>query len=106
MVPRVYDVEPKDGERSGFNYRCYVAGKVIPGVFRIELDEDADEGFATVHAFFNIADGGKWEAIVDVTGESAVKLSFRHYVYVGHKDSIDAEAVDRTTFRHLPKVAA
>jgi len=103
---RVYTVEPKDGELNGVNTKCFVAGLSVPGVYRVEFDEDADEGFATVHAYFNIADNSPWRPVVDVTGDAAITCTFRHYVYLAHGDAIDAEAVNRTTFRHLPKPKA
>lgn len=103
---RVYTVEPKDGERSGVDTKCFVAGLPIPGVFRVEFDDDTDEGFATVHAYFNIADKSPWQAVVDVTGEAAITCTFRHYVYLAHKDKIDAEAVHRNGFKHLPQAKA
>lgn len=99
---RVYDVAPKDGERSGADHAVFIAGRRINGVFRIEFDADTDEGFATVHAYFNIADGGKWEAVADMTGDEGLKVSFRHYVYIAPNDAIDQDAVHRNGFRHLP----
>lgn len=103
---RVYAFDPQGDERSGVDHRCYAAGKLIPGVFRVEFDAETDEGFAEVHAYFNIADGGPWEPIVDVENEEAVKASFRHYVYIGHKDRLDKDAIERTTFKHLPQAKA
>lgn len=98
---RVYDVNPKDGERDGSGFRCYIAGRHIRGVYRVELDEDSDEGLALVHAYFNASYSG-WTPIPTNEGNEAVKVSFRHNVYVAHKDAVDMSKAKNTKFRRYP----
>lgn len=95
---RVYAVYPKAGERDGSDHEVYIAGKKVHGVYRVELDDDADTGFATVHAYFN-AGGDKFVPIPANDNTEAVKVSFRHNVYVAHKDAVNPERVEMTTFQ-------
>lgn len=77
---RVYDVRPdvSKGERGGTGYRVLVGGRKVVNVYRVELDDDDDEGMATVYAFF--ASGGA--ILADHDGTGAVRVSFRHRVKV------------------------
>jgi hypothetical protein len=86
---RVYDVEPKAGERWGNRHRVFRAadlwknadgsvsvGKWVPLglVYRVEFDGDADEGPATVYAFAADAEG---RMFTDESGVEIARVSFR-----------------------------
>lgn len=75
---RVYDVRPdrSRGELGGRGWHCVIGGRRVVGVYRVELDADADAGPATVHAYF--MNGGVALAAADKRG--AVRVSFRHVV--------------------------
>jgi hypothetical protein len=83
---RVYDVKTHP------NVRCYdPTGHKMTGVFRIEFDEDDDEGMATVHAFVRNDQGNFFVGEVSGpdTAKEPVKCVFRMYARVRERPSPD-----------------
>ena len=88
-MARVYDVNPTaPGELNARELRvrvfCHPSGLEyfkIP-IRRVELEEDADEGFATVHAFIMDNDG----QMIAGANDDAIQASFRAYVRIRKQD--------------------
>lgn len=59
------------------------------GVHRIEFDDDADEGMATIHCYLGSNSTGT-SPILNYDGTEAVSVTFRHYVQFRSK-KIDGE---------------
>ncbi len=91
---RVYDIKPDrdKGELGGRGWHCLIEGVPITGVYRVELDDDADEGMATVHAFFQHGNTGiNYVRTHDNT--EAVRVSFRNRVQMQYTPKEDVAAV-------------
>lgn len=75
-----------DYQGENYEYMPFIDGLLVPNCFRVEMDADADEGPATVHAYFGV--GPKHAPVLNVEGDEAIKVEFRAYVQMIHSDSI------------------
>lgn len=78
-----YPADPEKGERDGRGCRAFtVQGHKIPFVQRIELDDDSDEGMATLQAIYCLPDGSP---AVDPDKGEVCKVTIRTWVRVVHQ---------------------
>lgn len=97
---RVYDVRPRGGERSGLGMRCHTADGGHLRATRVEFDDDADEGVATVTICVSDSDG---KYVRTPGGREVCRATFRAWVRVAPKPKGDAETIDVT---HLDSPAS
>jgi hypothetical protein len=87
MAGRIYGLPGESGVRDGTGCRVFtLVGDKIPMVTRVELDEDANEGMATVTAIVR-DEGGR--PLVDHQKGEACRATFRTWVRVFEKGEPD-----------------
>jgi hypothetical protein len=91
---RVYAINPdlSKGERYGGNCRAFshpTMQAFYDGCFRVEFDEDTDEGMATIHGWLKCAVIYDKEPIyvADVLSKNPHKYTVRGYCRIRPKDS-------------------
>jgi hypothetical protein len=85
---RVYDINPdvSRGERLGIKYRAFshpITPVIYDAAYRVEFDDDADEGMATIHGYLKCGDvvvhNHSMECVQDVLTGKPIKYTVRGY---------------------------
>jgi len=90
---RIYSIDPQPGELDGKRMHVFWPnGRKMIGVYRVEFDDDTDDGMATVFGYIHDTAG---QFFVDLEGSGPLKMQFRIYARIRSSQIDRIEMVGR-----------